>query len=78
MRNEGGYGGLFQPGGRKPLFEPGRKPDRNSELLSPLLKKLEAIDLDGDDLLLILIFYLLYRESGDSDLLITLGALLFS
>ena len=51
----------------------------NSEsVFSPLLKKLEAIDLESDDLLLLLILYLMYRESGDKDLLIMMGALLFS
>jgi len=46
-------------------------------ILSPILKKLEAIDLENDDLLLLLILYLMYRESGEKDLLITMGALLF-
>ncbi len=44
----------------------------------PLLKKLEAIDLDTDDLLLLLILYLLYRESGDLEMLILMGAMLFA
>lgn len=38
---------------------------------------MEAIDLESDDLLLLLIIYLMYRESGDKDLLIMMGALLF-
>ena len=50
----------------------------NSEsILSPIFKKMEAIDLESDDLLLLLIIYLMYRESGDKDLLIMMGALLF-
>ena len=34
-------------------------------------------DLETEDLLLLLILYLLYRESGDQDWLMTLGAMLF-
>jgi hypothetical protein len=34
-------------------------------------------DLETEDLLLMLILYLLYRESGDRDWLMTLGAMLF-
>ena len=33
--------------------------------------------LETEDLLLLLILYLLYRESGDGDWLVTLGAMLF-
>jgi hypothetical protein len=34
-------------------------------------------ELETEDLLLLLILYLLYRESGDQDWLVTLGAMLF-
>ncbi len=34
-------------------------------------------ELETEDLLLLLILYLLYRESGDKDGLLTLGAMLF-
>ena len=34
-------------------------------------------ELETEDLLLLLILYLLYRESGDQDWLMTLGAMLF-
>ncbi len=34
-------------------------------------------ELETEDLLLLLILYLLYRESGDRDWLVTLGAMLF-
>ena len=34
-------------------------------------------ELETEDLLLLLILYLLYRESGDKDWLMTLGAMLF-
>ena len=33
--------------------------------------------LEAEDLLLLLILYLLYRESGDRELLIVMGAMLF-
>ena len=51
-------------------------------LLSGLegLKRLipsKAGELETEDLLLLLILYLLYRESGDQDWLMTLGAMLF-
>ena len=50
---------------------------------SPLPRQLQRLlagslgDLDTEDLLLLLILYLLYRESGDRDWLVTLGAMLF-
>lgn len=47
-----------------------------AQRLMPLLKKLEAIDLQTDDLLLLLILYLMYRESGDKELLFMMGAML--
>lgn len=47
-----------------------------AQRLLPLLKKLEAIDLQTDDLLLLLILYLMYRESGDKELLFMMGAML--
>ena len=46
--------------------------------LSGILKKIEAVGMETDDLLLALILYLMYRESGDKDLLILLGAMLLS
>lgn len=49
-----------------------------AQRLMPLLKKLEAIDLETEDLLLLLILYLMYRESGEKELLIMMGAMLFS
>ena len=41
--------------------------------LSALPKKLG--ELETEDLLLILILYLMYRESGDKELLIIMGAM---
>ena len=43
-----------------------------------LLKKLESVSMETDDLILALILYLMYRESGDKDLLIMLGAMLLT
>ena len=34
-------------------------------------------DLEREDLLLILVLYLMYRESGDKELLFILGGMLF-
>lgn len=44
--------------------------------ISDLLRKLSPSNLEPEDLLLLLVVWLLYRESGDRELLITLGALL--
>ena len=48
---------------RPPGFDPGR--------LLPGLRE----GLETEDLLLLLILYLMYRESGDSELLIIMGAM---
>lgn len=40
-----------------------------------LLQKLSIADMETEDLLLILILYLMYRESGDKELLFILGGL---
>lgn len=52
----------------------GMKPDPPSvPLLGNLPKKLS--ELDTEDMLLILILYFLYRESGDTELLLMIGAM---
>lgn len=43
-----------------------------------LFKRIEAAGMETDDLLMALILYLMYRESGDKDLLIMLGAMLLT
>lgn len=43
-----------------------------------LWRKIEAVGMESDDLLLALVLFLMYRESGDKDLLILLGAMLLS
>ena len=45
--------------------------------LEGLLSKLKKPEWETEDLLLALILYLAYRESGDKELLIILGAMLF-
>ena len=45
--------------------------------LGRILGKLGSLSLETEDLLLILILYLMYRESGDQDFLIMIGAFLF-
>ena len=59
---------------------PGSKQELSPSPLSfqGMLKKIEAAGLETDDLLLALVLFLMYRESGDKDLLILLGAMLLS
>lgn len=45
--------------------------------LSAILNRLSPQRLEQEDLLLMLILFLLWRESGDRELLIALGAFLF-
>ncbi len=45
--------------------------------ISNLLQRFSLNSLEPEDMILLLILYLLYRESGDRELLITLGAMLF-
>ncbi len=57
----------------RPFFSaPAKKPSP----LAALMQKMKAIDLESDDLLMLLILYLMYRESGDRELLILMGAML--
>lgn len=60
---------------RPPAFSP----PRDSSLPRQLQRLLSGTlgDMETEDLLLLLILYLLYRESGDQDWLVTLGAMLF-
>lgn len=53
--------------GRRPILD-----------LGELLQKTEIAGMETDDLLLALVLYLMYRESGDTDLLIMLGVLLLT
>lgn len=47
------------------------KPGRQT--LSELLKRLRLDSLDSGDILLLLVILLLWKESGDTDLLLALG-----
>lgn len=46
-------------------------------LLRGLTSKLDLSRLETEDLILLLILYLLYRESGDEEMLIMMGGMLF-
>ena len=46
--------------------------------LGSLFQKTEAAGWETDDLLLALVLYLMYRESGDTDLLIMLAVMLLT
>ena len=76
-----GGGNAMQPKcGVAPQPQPSRNAPRQNGLslqklpiLGDLPKKLG--ELETEDLLLILILYLMYRESGDKELLIIMGAM---
>ena len=64
--------------------EPKREPQRTAPRPRPsfdlwsLFQKTEAAGWETDDLLLALVLYLMYRESGDKDLLIMLAVMLLT
>lgn len=60
---------------RKPV--PAKKPFSMPKPVSPLQNLIPKTigELETEDLLLILILYLMYRESGDKELLIIMGAM---
>lgn len=83
------YSGAFRQGEEpSPRAEPeapspasapaARRPPRPSFDLSSLFQKTEAVGWETDDLLLALVLYLMYRESGDKDLLIMLAVMLLT
>ena len=57
---------------------PLRQQDKLSGAVEALMKKLDPSHMETDDLIMALILYLMYRESGDKDLLIMLGAMFLS
>ena len=64
----------------EPKQEPRRmdpRPRPSFDLMS-LFQKTEAAGWETDDLLLALVLYLMYRESGDKDLLIMLAVMLLT
>lgn len=66
----------FPPEKREP---PRQNPGRggNSMDLNAILNRLSPQRLEQEDLILMLILFLLWRESGDRELLIALGVFLF-
>ena len=83
------YSGAFHLNGDRPGSEasaPSPQPEvrhterrqRPSFDLSSLFKKTEAVGWETDDLLLALVLYLMYCESGDKDLLIMLAVMLLT
>ncbi len=56
-------------------------PQSSGNAFENIMKKIEKIvpgakePLDNEDIILLLILYLMYRESGDSELLIIMGAM---
>ena len=64
-----------------PLSAPSRRPPSPPSGLSGdvgrLLGKLSHVQLDTDDVLLLLILYLMYRNSHDDELLYIMAAMLF-
>ncbi len=70
-----------QPRERRP---PGQPPEKNrppapfaglGEGLSGLLRRFRFPELETEDLILLLILYLMYRESGDEELLMIMGGM---
>lgn len=87
----GAYSGSYRPrtGGTTTKESPAREEKKENAAQSApkqtdkvpfsiqsILKKIEAVGMETDDLLLALVLFLMYRESGDKDLLILLGAML--
>jgi hypothetical protein len=82
-REQIGRGQQHRPG---PQHTPPPSPapmKKISDLMGGLQGTLEGLfskitsELETEDLILLLILYLLYRESGDEELLIMMGALVF-
>ena len=84
------YSGAYRPGEerrQRPApaampqdVRPPRREDKLSGAVGALMRRLEAVsaNMETDDLIMALILYLMYRESGDKDLLIMLGAMLLT
>jgi len=64
--------------GKRPSYEAPPSPLLGlSGELGKIFGKLGSLYLETEDLLLLAVLYLMYRESGDKELLIMMGALLF-
>ena len=62
----------------RPNERPPQIQDKLSGAVGALMRKIENVSMETDDLIMALILYLMYRESGDKDLLIMLGAMFLS
>ena len=78
--------GQTQPSpGRRPQMQAGQRKNRPPEpdSLSGMAGSLEQLircslsGLETEDIILLLILYLMYRDSGDKELLIIMGAMFF-
>lgn len=60
-----------------PMRPPQPPPSEGRNLLASLGRLLPGLgeELESEDLLLLLILYLMYRETGDSDLLLVMGGM---
>ncbi len=59
-----------------PAGSPGSRPEGRKGFLSGILDRLNLKNLETEDLILLLLIFLLYREGEDEELLIALGLLL--
>lgn len=66
-----------RPPALPPLFKGGKKPGGLFSGLDSLKKLIpgKAEELETEDIILLLVLYLMYRESGDSELLMIMGAM---
>ena len=79
-RVEAGHEAPFQRPVKAPPPTERRPPSPLSGLsgeLGKLLHKLGSLELESEDLILIMILYLLYKESRDEEYLLMIGGLLF-
>ena len=60
--------------GPPPIPAPPHRPER--DILNRFLERLHLGDLDSGDLLVLLLLFMLFRESADEELLIAIGLLL--
>ena len=63
--------------GPPPEERPPGPPDGLSGLLGRLLRRVSPARLETEDLLLVAVLYLLYRECGDREFLLAIAAYLF-
>lgn len=66
---------LVQARRNSPSAHNNTKTPPGAGLVGELFSRLSPDGLDTEDILLLMIFYLLYRESGDEEFLIMMGAM---